>query len=108
RQEALELGKTVCPLVIEMYVQGLKSIVGQMPYISGKYTINVEKLKKNLSENKVFCDNLAVKIGSKIIEQMGGKSVTRVGVSLAAMTWDAVEVKKTKVEESSSESEELR
>ena len=91
KQEALDLGKTVCPVVIEMYAEGLKSIVDQFPYIRGKYTINVEKLKANISENKIFCDNLAIKIGSKMIEQMGENSVTHVGVSLAAMTWGAVE-----------------
>ena len=41
-------------------------------------------------ENKVFCDNLTIKI-SKMIEKMGKNSAPRVGVSLAAMTWDAVE-----------------
>ena len=63
----------------------------QMPYIGERYTVNAEKLKANISANKLFCDNLAIKIGSKMIEQMGENSVTRVGVSLAAMTWDAVE-----------------
>ena len=91
KQEALELGKTICPVVIEMYAEGLKTLVDQMPYIKGRYTINGEKLKRNISKNKLFCDNLAIKIGSKMIEQMGENSATRVGVSLAAMTWDAVE-----------------
>ena len=91
KQEALDVGKPVCPVVIEMYAEGLKSMVDHLPYISGKFTINVTKLKTNISENKIFCDNLAIKIGSKMIEQMGENSVTRVGVSLAAMTWDAVE-----------------
>jgi len=100
KQEALEMGKPVCPIVIEMYAEGLKTIIDQMPYISKKYTINVEKLKTNISTNKLFCDNLAIKIGSKMIEQMGENSVTRVGVSLAAMTWDAVEkVQKPEVED---------
>ena len=102
KQEALDVGKPVCPVVIEMYAEGLKSIIGQLPYISGKYTINVKKLKANISENKIFCDNLAIKIGSKMIEQMGENSITRVGVSLAAMTWDAVEpVQKSEVRDSS-------
>ena len=91
KQEALEMGKPVCPVVIEMYAEGLKSLMVQMPYVGGRYTVNTEKLKANISANKYFCDNLAVKIGSKMIEQMGENSVTRVGVSLAAMTWDAVE-----------------
>ena len=63
----------------------------QIPYICGKYTINVEKLKANISANHLFCDNLAIKIGSKMIEQMGDNSPVRMGVSLASMTWDAVE-----------------
>ena len=91
KQEALEMGKPVCPVVIEMYAEGLKSLMVQMPYVGGRYTVNAEKLKANISANKLFCDNLAVKIGSKMIEQMGENSVTHVGVSLAAMTWDAVE-----------------
>ena len=91
KQEALELGKPICPVVIEMYAEGLKTLVDQMPYIKGRYIINVEKLKRNISTNKLFCDNLAIKIGSKMIEQMGENSATRVGVSLAVMTWDAVE-----------------
>ena len=41
--------------------------------------------------NKLFCDNLALKIGSRMIEQMGENSATRVGISLAIMTWDSVE-----------------
>ena len=91
KQEALELGKPICPVIIEMYTEGLKTLADQMPYIKRRYTINVEKLKTNVSTNKHFCDNLAIKIGSKMIEQMGENSCTRVGVSLAAMTWDAVE-----------------
>ena len=71
--------------------EGLKALVDQIPYIKGRYTINVEKLKRNISTNKLFCDNLAIKIGSKMIEQMGENSVTRVGISLAAMTYDAFE-----------------
>ena len=91
KQEALEMGKTVCPVVIEMYAEGLENIIDHFPYISEKYTINVEKLKRNISTNKLFCDNLAIKIGSKMIEKMGENSAMRIGVSLAAMTWDAVE-----------------
>ena len=91
KQEALEMGKPVCPVVIEMYAEGLKSLMVQMPYVGGRYTVNAEKLKANISANKLFCDNLAVKIGSKMIEQMGENSATHVGVSLAVMTWDAVE-----------------
>ena len=98
KQEALEMGKTVCPVVIEMYAEGLENIIDHFPYISEKYTINVEKLKRNISTNKLFCDNLAIKIGSKMIEQMGENSATRVGVSLAAMTWDALEKREERVE----------
>ena len=91
KQEALGMGKPVCPVVIEMYAKGLKTLMEQMPYIGERYTVNTEKLKANISANKLFCDNLAVKIGSKMIEQMGENSATHVGVSLAVMTWDAVE-----------------
>ena len=91
KKEALEMGKPVCPVVIEMYAEGLKTLMEQMPYIGERYTVNTEKLKANISANKYFCDNLAVKIGSKMISQMGENSVTRVGVSLATMTWNAVE-----------------
>ena len=91
KKEALELGKPICPVVIEMYAEGLKTLVDQMPYIKGRYIINSEKLKRDISTNKLICDNLAIKIGSKMIEHMGENSATHVGVSLAAMTWDAVE-----------------
>ena len=91
KREALEMGKSVCPIVIEMYAEGLKTLIDQLPYIGSKYSINTEKLKANISANKLFCDNLAIKIGSKMIEQVGENSVTRVGLLLAAMTWDAVE-----------------
>ena len=91
KKEALEMGKPVCPVVIEMYAEGLKTLMEQMPYIGERYTVNTEKLKANISANKLFCDNLAIRVGSKMIEQMGENSVTRVGVSLAAMTWNAVE-----------------
>ena len=91
KKEALEMGKSVCPVVIEMYAEGLKTLIDQLPYIGGKYSINTEKLKANISANKLFCDNLSVQIGSKMIAQVGGNSATRVGLSLAAMTWDAVE-----------------
>ena len=92
KQEALEMGKPVCPVVIEMYAEGLKALIEQMPFVCSRYTINTEKLKASISSDKYFCDNLAIKIGSKMIEQMGENSVARVGVSLAAKTWDAVEI----------------
>lgn len=91
-KEALEMGKPVCPVVIEMYAEGLKTLMGEIPYVKNKYTINTEKLKASISSDKYFCEQLAVKIGSKMIEQMGENSVARVGVSLAAKTWDAVEI----------------
>ena len=91
KQEALEKGKTVCPVVIEMYAEGLKTLVDQMPYFKGRYIINVEKLKRNISTNKLFCDNLAIKIGSKMIEQMGNNSPMEMGLTLASMTWDSIE-----------------
>ena len=91
KKEALELRKPVCPVVIEMYAEGLKTLMDQLPYVKGRYTINVNKLKSNISANHLFCSNLAVKIGSKMIENMGNNSPMHMGVSLASMTWDAVE-----------------
>ena len=91
KNEALKLGEPVCPVLIDMYAEGMKTILGNTPYMSGKYTINVEKLKVNISGNKLFCDNLAIKIGSKLIEQMGNNSSMNMGLSLASMTWDAIE-----------------
>ena len=85
------MGKPVCPVVIEMYAEGLKTLMEQMPFVGKRCTINTEKLKASISSDTYFCDNLAVKIGSKMIEQMGENSVARVGVSLAVKTWDAVE-----------------
>ena len=78
-----------------MYVEGLGTLVDQMPHIKDRYMINVEKLKTKILINKLFCDSLAIKIGSKMIEQMDENFVMRVGVSLAAITWDAVERKKS-------------
>ena len=86
-------------MVIEMYAEGLKTLVEQMPYVSSRYTINTEKLKASIASDKYFCDNLAVKIGSKMIEQTGENSMARVGVSLATRTWGAVEVKKSVINE---------
>ena len=91
KNEALKLGEPVCPVLIDMYTEGMKTILGNTPYLSGKYSINVEKLKVNISGNKLFCDNLAIKIGSKLIEQMGNNSSMNMGLSLASMTWDAIE-----------------
>ena len=99
KQEALGMGKPVCPVVIEMYAEGLKTIMAQMPFVSSRYTINTEKLKASIASDKYFCDNLAIRIGSKMIEQMGENSVAHVGVSLAVKTWDAVEVKKSVINE---------
>ena len=107
KQEALEMGKPVCPVVIEMYAEGLKIIMEQMPFVSSRYTINTEKLKASIASDKYFCDNLAIKIGTKMIEQMGENSVAHVGVSLAAKTWDAVEVKKGVINERRANAENL-
>ena len=96
KREALELGGPVCPTVIEMYAEGLGTLVDQMPLIKDRYVINVEKLKTNILANKLFCDSLAIKIGSRMIEQMGENSAMRVSVSLATMTWDAVEKRERK------------
>ena len=107
KQEALGMGKPVCPVVIEMYAEGLKTIMEQMPFVSSRYTINTEKLKASIASDKYFCDNLAIKIGSKMIEQMGENSVAHVGVSLAVKTWDAVEVKKSVINERLANAENL-
>ena len=107
KQEALGMGKPVCPVVIEMYAEGLKTIMEQMPFVSSRYTINTEKLKASIASDKYFCDNLAIKIGTKMIEQMGENSVAHVGVSLAAKTWGAVEVKKSVINERQTNAENL-
>ena len=107
KQDALKMGKPVCPVVIEMYAEGLKTLMEQMPYVGSRYTINTEKLKASIESDKYFCDNLAIKIGSKMIEQMGENSVSRVGVSLAAKTWDAIEVKKSVINERRANAENL-
>ena len=91
KQDAHELGKPIVPIVIEMYAQGLKGILKNLPYIGDKYTVNVEKLAARIASNESFCNNLAVKIGSKIIEQMGDKSPMHMGISLASMTWECIE-----------------
>ena len=56
KQDALEMGKPVCPVVIEMYSEGLKTLVEQMPYVSSRYTINTEKLKASIASDKYFCN----------------------------------------------------
>ena len=53
--------------------------------------VNISKLKNNISANKAFCDNIAIKIGSRMIEQMGVNTPLQMGVSLASMTWDSIE-----------------
>ena len=95
----MELGRPVCPAVIEMYAVGLGTLVDQMPHIKDRYMINVEKLKTNILANKLFCDSLAIKIGSRMIKQMGENSAMRFGVSLATMTWDDVEKRERKSSE---------
>ena len=92
KNEALEMGLPVCPVVVEMYAEGLKNLMERMPYVGKRYTINTEKLKESISSDKYFCDNLAIEIGSKMIEHMGKNPVARVGASLAAKTWNAVEI----------------
>ena len=54
KREALEIGKTVCPVVIEMYAEGLKSLMDQIPYIKGRYTVNTVKLKAYFSEKALL------------------------------------------------------
>ena len=93
KKQALELGKPHCSTLIDMYAEGMEGIVEMLPYFGRKYKINVEKLKSNISTNKLFCDNLAIKIGSKMIEQMGENSIGHLGMSLAGMTLNALEKK---------------
>ena len=71
-----------------MYAEGLKTLIEFKCLMTVvRYTINAEKLKANISANKLFCGNLAMKIGSKMIEQMGENSrYTRQRLALAAMT----------------------
>ena len=73
------------------YAEGLKAILGNIPYVGERYTVNVEKLTAKIASNESFCNNLAVKIGSKIIEQMGDKSPMHMGICLASMTWECIE-----------------
>ena len=80
KQEALILGKPICPVVINIYAKGLKNILDQIPYVSGKFTINVGKLKHNISSHEIFCNNLEIEIGSKIIEQMGRNNTVEMGI----------------------------
>ena len=91
KQDAQELGKPVVPIIIEMYAEGLKAILGNIPYVCERYTVNVEKLTARIASNESFCNGLAVKIGSKIIEQLGDKSPMHMGISLASMTWECIE-----------------
>ena len=105
KQEALEVGRPICPVVIEMYAEGLKNLVDEVPYVKGRYTINVEKLKASISANHLFCDNLAIKIGSKIIERAGHDSLLHMGLSLTSMTLDAVECVESSEVETKSEDE---
>ena len=91
KQDAQELGKPIVPVVIDMYAEGLKAILGNIPYVGERYTVNVEKLAARIASNESFCNNLAVKIGSKIIEQMGDKSPMHMGICLASMTWECIE-----------------
>ena len=103
KAEALDLGKPICPVVIEMYAEGLKAIIKNTPYIGDKYTINVEKLTGKIASNQSFCNNLAIKIGSKMIEQIGDNSPMHMGVSLATMTWGCIENVRKKSENNESE-----
>ena len=74
-----------------MCSEGIAGLLKQIPYLSGMYRVNVEKLKTKLLKDKVFCDNLAIQLGSKMIEQMGDNSLMQLGVSLASNTWDCME-----------------
>ena len=54
KQEALELGKPHIPVLIEMYPEGLENLMGLIPYVGSKYTINIEKLETKLSAKSNF------------------------------------------------------
>ena len=34
KKEALEVGKPICPVVIEMYAEGLKTLIEQMSFVN--------------------------------------------------------------------------
>ena len=100
--EALEYGKPFCPIIIYIYAEGIKRILNNMPCVAGKYQLNEKKFKEDISKNKLFYDNLAIKIGSKMIEKMGRNSPYRMGFSLSSTTWGAiVKEEQVQVEDSS-------
>ena len=100
KQEAFELGKSVCPVVIEIYVEGIKNLFDNLPYISGRYMIDAVKLKNDISANKAFCNNISIRIGSQLIEQMGDNSSAHATLSLASMTVNSIKpVKKEEIPE---------
>ena len=51
----------MCPVVIEMYAEGVKTLVEQMPYVSSRYTINTGKLKASITSDKYFGDQNRLK-----------------------------------------------
>ena len=55
------------------------------------FSLQHQKNKTKTYENEELCDNLAIQIGSRMIEQMGKNSVAHLGLSLATMTRDSVE-----------------
>ena len=63
----------------------------QMAFICNKWQINDEKLMASILANQAFCDKLSIRIGTVMIEKMGKDSIANDDLSLAAMTWDAVE-----------------
>ena len=85
---AFEQGKNIYPTLIDMYAVGIKNLIDNIPLLNKKYQVNVAKLKKNISKDRLFCENLAVKIGTKIIE--AGPPV-QMGASLTGHTWNAIE-----------------
>ena len=91
KQKAFKLGKKAAPILINIYSEGIAELLKQIPYLGGMYRVNVKKLKTKLLEDQVFCDDLAIQLGSKMIEQMGDNSPMQLGVSLASNTWDCME-----------------
>jgi hypothetical protein len=90
KHEALQLGTPYCTVMIDLYAEGLKSIVDKLPYIGGRYTVNVDRLKSSISANTAFCDNIAIKIGTKMMEKMWVNTLLQMGISVVSMTWDAI------------------
>ena len=70
RREATELGKLLFLYIIDLYRNGFEKIIENTPCIRERCTLNVEELRLKISSKKLFCDNLAFRIGQKILACM--------------------------------------